>query len=53
MGKTSLEQMYIEGLKEKCTTQETYTSEPDTIATTIGCLGLLEFLEDLHTSRVK
>jgi hypothetical protein len=40
MGKTSLEQIYIKGLKEKCTTKETYTSEPGTIATNIGCLGV-------------
>jgi hypothetical protein len=40
MGKTSLEKIYIEGLKEKCTTQETYTSEPGTIATTLRCLGV-------------
>ena len=40
MGKTNLEQIYIEGLKAKCTTQETYTSEPGTIATTLGCLGV-------------
>jgi hypothetical protein len=38
MGKTSLEQIYIEGLKAKCTTQETYTSEPGTIETTLRCL---------------
>jgi hypothetical protein len=40
MGKTSLEKIYIEGLKEKCTTHETYTSEPGTIETTLGCLGV-------------
>ena len=40
MGKTNLEQIYIEGLKAKSTTQETYTSEPGTIATTLGCLGV-------------
>jgi hypothetical protein len=40
IGKTSLEQIYIEGLKAKCTTQETYKREPGTIATTLGCLGV-------------
>ena len=40
MVKTSLEKIYIEGLKENCTTQETYTSEPGTIATLLGCLGV-------------
>jgi hypothetical protein len=40
MGKTSLEKIYKEGLKEKSTTQETYTSEPGTIETTFGCLGV-------------
>jgi hypothetical protein len=40
MGKTSLEQIYIEGLKAKCTTHETYTSGPGTIATTLGYLGV-------------
>jgi len=39
MGKTSLEQIYIEGLKEKCTTQETYTIETGRIETTLGFLG--------------
>jgi hypothetical protein len=40
MGKTSLEYMYIEGLKEKCTTRKTYTSEPGTIATLLRCFGV-------------
>ena len=40
MGKANLEKIYIEGLKEKCTTQETYTSEPSTIVTTLRCLGV-------------
>jgi hypothetical protein len=40
MGRTSLEQIYIEELKEKCTTHETYTSEPGTIKTTLGFLGV-------------
>jgi hypothetical protein len=32
--------MYIEGLKEKCTTWKTYTSEPDIIETLLGFLGV-------------
>jgi hypothetical protein len=40
MGKTSLEKIYIEGLKEKCTTQETYTSELGIMKTTLGILGV-------------
>jgi len=40
MGKTGLEQIYIEGLKAKCSTQETYTSESGTIETTLGRLGV-------------
>jgi hypothetical protein len=39
-GENQFGQIYIEGLKEKCTTQETYTSELGTIETTLGCLGV-------------
>jgi len=39
-GKPVWSKMYIEGLKAKCTTWKTFTSELGTIATLLGSLGV-------------